>query len=289
MGQIAPFNNDLRLMMRYFKNKFFIICLTVVLCLTVFSVVLSASGNSWFLKDAVNVIATPFRAVFNACADGIEGFVDYFTEFDRLKEENDRLRQENNELKKLQADLEVLKEENAWLRDFLDVKHQNTSFVFEDATVIGRNSGSSHHTLTLNKGSLHGIEAGMTVITGEGLVGRITEVGLTSSEVVCIIDISSSVGALVERSALLGIVEGNYDGSCRFLYTTGITNLEDVAVDDILISSGKGSIYPYGIKIGTITGVKLDDASRSVVATIESAVDFKNVSRVMIIKSFTVE
>lgn len=275
--------------MRYFKNKFFIIALTVVLCLTVFSVVLSIGGNSWFLKDAANVIATPFRAVFNACADGIQGFVDYFTEFDRILAENEELRKENDRLKKLQAEIAVLKEENAWLRDFLEVKNHNTEFKFDDAIVIGRSSGATQRMLTLNKGSLHGLEAGMVVLTGEGLVGRISEVGLTSCEVVCINDVSSAVGAIVERSALLGIIEGNYDASCRFLYTTGLTSLEDIAIGDMVVSSGKGSIYPYGLCIGTVSEITVDDASRSVIAQIETAVDFDNVSRVMIITSFSVD
>lgn len=275
--------------MRYFKNKFFLICLTVALCLTVFSVVLSASGHAWFLKDAINVISTPFRSAFNYCADGIQGFVDYFTEFDRISKENEELRKENEELKNLQSDLEVLKEENAWLRDFLDVDNHNISFDLTDATVIGKNSGSSHNTLTLNKGSLHGIEVGMVVITGEGLVGRITEVGLTTSEVLCVIDVSSSVGAMVERSAMIGIIEGYYKSNCRFLYTTGFNDISDIALGDSIISSGKGSIYPYGIKIGTVTEITLDDASRSVIATIKPAVDFNTIGRVMIIKSFKVE
>lgn len=275
--------------MRYFKNKFFIICFTVVLCLTVFSVVLSASGNAWFLKDAFNVISTPFRAAFNYCADGVQGFVDYFTEFDRISTENEELRKENEELKKLQADLEVLKEENAWLRDFLDVKNHNTTFEFEDATVIGKNSSSAHSTLTLNKGSLHGIAEGMVVIAGQGLVGRVTEVGLNTCEILCITDISSSIGALVERSAMIGIIEGYYENECRFLYTTGFADVSDIEVGDVIISSGSGSIYPYGLKIGTVTEVTLDDASRSVIAIIKSAVDVQNVNRVMIIKSFKVE
>ena len=275
--------------MRYFKNKFFIICFTVVLCLTVFSVVLSASGNAWFLKDAFNIISTPFRAAFNYCADGVQGFVDYFTEFDRISAENEELRKENEELKKLQADLEVLKEENAWLRDFLDVKNHNTTFEFEDATVIGKNSSSAHSTLTLNKGSLHGIAEGMVVIAGQGLVGRVTEVGLNTCEILCITDISSSIGALVERSAMIGIIEGYYENECRFLYTTGFADVSDIEVGDVIISSGSGSIYPYGLKIGTVTEVTLDDASRSVIAIIKSAVDVQNVNRVMIIKSFKVE
>ena len=275
--------------MRYFKNKFFIICFTVVLCLTVFSVVLSASGHAWFLKDAFNVISTPFRAAFNFCADGISGFADYFTEFDRISEENEALRQENEELKKNQNDLEVLKEENAWLKEFLDVKNHNTTFEFEDAVVVGKNASSAHTTLTLNKGSLHGIDKGMVVIAGQGLVGRVTEVGLNTCEVLCITDISSSVGAIVERSAMIGIIEGYYENECRFLYTTGFADISDIAEGDVILSSGSGSIYPYGLKIGTVTEIRLDDASRSVIATIKSAVDFENVSRVMIITSFKVE
>ena len=275
--------------MRYFKNKFFIICLTVALCLTVFSVVLSATGNSWFLKDAFNVIATPFRSLFNACADGITGFVDYFTEYDRLVAENDELRKQNAELNGLKADLEAMKAENEWLREFLDVKNHNVSFEFEEAVVIGKTSGASNRTFTLNKGSMHGIESNMVVINENGLVGRITEVGLTSCEVLCIIDVSSAVGACVERSALVGILEGYYEDGCRFSYTTGITNFEDIVEGDTIITSGKGSIYPYGLRLGKVKSLTIDEASRSVIATIETAVDFDDVDRVMIIRSFTID
>lgn len=274
--------------MRYFKNKFFIICITVVLCLTVFSVVLSATGNSWFLKDALNVISTPFRAAFGAIADGITGFADYFTEYDRLLEENLKLKEENRELSKLRSDLEALKEENAWLKDFLDIKNQNTSFELAEALVVGKSSGAAHQTLTLNKGSLHGLEAGMTVITEDGLVGRISEVGLTTCEVICITDISSAAGAVVERSALVGIAEGYDRETCRFHYTTGLESLDDVAVGDTVITSGKGSIYPYGIKIGEVTSVQIDDASRSVIATVKVSADIENISRVMVITSFSI-
>ena len=97
------------------------------------------------------------------------------------------------------------------------------------------------------------------------------------------------MGALVERSAMIGIIEGYYENECRFLYTTGFTDISDIVVGDIIISSGSGSIYPYGLKIGTVTDIKIDDASRSVIATIRSSVDFESVSRVMIITSFTVE
>lgn len=274
--------------MHYFKNKFFIICLTVVLCLTVFSSVMAATGNAWFLKDTFGIIATPFRYVFNVSCDAVSGFVDYFTEFDRLREENEALKQKNAELEQNRSELDVLKEENDWLRDYLGIKNQNMSFSLCDATVTGRGSSTSHKTLTLNKGSLHGVESGMVVITEEGIVGRVSEVGLTFCDVVCLTDMSSSIGACVKRSSLVGIAEGAYGNECRFSYTTGLTNFEDIVKDDLIVSSGSGSIFPYGLPIGTVKEVKIDEASRSVIATIETAVDFDSVKQVMIITDFSV-
>ena len=128
----------------------------------------------------------------------------------------------------------------------------------------------------------------MVVITDAGIVGCIREVGLTFCEVVCLTDASSSIGACVKRSALVGIVDGAYGNKCRFSYTTGITSFEDIAEGDLIVSSGSGSIYPYGLTIGTVTQVKIDEASRSVIATVETAVDFDTVKQVMIITDFSV-
>lgn len=274
--------------MRYFKNKFFIICLTVALCLTVFSTVMSMTGNAWFLKDALGIIATPFRYVFNASCDAIDGFVDYFTEFDRLKNENEALRQENTKLEGENNELNVLKDENEWLREYLGIKNQNMSFSFCDAAVTGRGSSTTHKTLTLNKGSLNGIKAGMVVLTADGLVGKVCEVGLTSCDVVCLIDASSAVGACVERSSLVGIATGAYGNECVFSYTTGISDFDDIAVGDVIISSGSGSIFPYGLKLGEVREVRVDEASRSVIAYIDTFVNFDTVKKVMIITEFSV-
>jgi rod shape-determining protein MreC len=88
---------------------------------------------------------------------------------------------------------------------------------------------------------------------------------------------------------MIGIVDGNYEGNCRFHYTTGFEDSSDIAVGDTIISSGKGSIYPYGLKIGTVVEVSIDDASRSIIATVKPAVEFENIDRVMIITSFKVK
>ena len=250
---------------------------------------MAATGNAWLLKDACGIIAAPFRFVFNAASDAVEGFAAYFTEFDRLKAENEALKQENAELKQNGNQLEVLKDENEWLREYLDIKNQNTKFSFCDAVVTGRSSSSSRNTLTLNKGSLNGIRSGMVVIAGEGVVGRVGEVGLTFCEVICLTDITSSIGACVERSSLVGIANGAFGNECKFSYTTGLVKLEDIAVGDVVISSGSGSVFPYGLRIGTVKDLKIDESSRSVIATIKTSVDFNDVKRVMIITDTSVE
>ncbi len=269
--------------MKLWKNKFFIICLTVALCLTVFSSVMAATGNSSFLGDAFNVISTPFRFIFNGIADGIKGFGEYFTEYDRLKEENESLKKEQAELDGIRNENEVLKEENEWLRDYLSLNNAGVEYSLSDATVIGFSSSTSIATVTLNKGSLHGIKSGMPVITAQGVVGRVNEVGLTSCNVICITDMSSSIGACIERSALIGICDGKLGDGCSFSYTTGITDFSNVAEGDILITSGAGSIFPYGLTVGTVEKIRIDEASRSVIAAVKPAVDFEDLRRVMII------
>lgn len=273
--------------LKFLKNRFFIICLTVALCLTVFSSVMAATGNASFVKDMFGILSSPIRFVFNKTYDAFSGFADYFTEFDRLRSENEELRAAQSDYEKSKSEADALREENEWLRNFFSIEDQDTEFSLCDATVIGRSAGTTYCTLTLNKGSINGISSGMAVMNEDGVVGKVSEVGLFSCEVVCITDISSSIGACIERSALVGICDGVFGGQCSFLYTTGIQNFEDIVSGDTVISSGKGSIYPYGIKIGTVSDVRIDEASRSVSATVEPAVDFSTVKRVMIITQVT--
>jgi rod shape-determining protein MreC len=219
-------------------------------------------------------------------SDGADSPIDTGAE---LRAEIVKLRAELEGYKNLVYDAELIGEENKFLNSFLGIKEEHVDFLFEDATVIGRESTNYRTVYTLSKGTLHGIEVNMPIITEEGLVGHITEVGATWSKAVLLTETASAVGGFVERSGVLGVVEGTYElrteGVCRMVY---IEPDSDIRVGDKVVSSGIGGVYPRGLMIGKITRIEMDEASRTLTATIEPAADLDSVAKLMIITEYNI-
>ncbi len=274
-------------MARFLRSRFFIIALLLAIVLVTVPTVLSLMGQGSVVRNALNVIATPFRFVITRTEEAIEGFAMYFREFDQMNEENKALRARIKELEDQVYRSEVVREENEWLYDYLGLHRLHPDYVFEAATVVGRESGNYMTVLTLDCGSANGVKLNMPVITGEGIVGYVSEVGLTWCKVSTIIETATSVGAYVERSGEIGIVKGDFSlknqGYCQMSY---LSTDSDIKVGDRIISSGIGVVYPRGLLIGTVSEIVPDEASRTLSAYVEPAVDLRDISRVMIIKDF---
>lgn len=274
-------------MARFLRSKFFIIALLLAIVLVTVPSVLALMGQGSVVRNVLNVIATPFRFVITKTEESIEGFAMYFREFDEMHEENKALRARLKELEEQVAKSEAVREENQWLYDYLGLRRLHPDYVLEAATVVGRESGNYMTVLTLDCGSANGVKLNMPAITGDGIVGYVSEVGLTWCKVSTIIETATSVGAFVERSGEIGVVKGDYtlknQGFCQMSY---LSTDSDIKVGDRIISSGIGVVYPRGLLIGTVSEIVPDAASRTLSAYIEPAVDLRDVSRVMIIKDF---
>ena len=274
-------------MARFFKNRFFVILTCVAIVLTVVPSVLSLTGNSGLVRNAANAIVSPVRHFFVWVGEGLGGFSAYFTEFDRVRDENAELRSQLNALKDRLYDADVKSEENGWLRSFLGLKRENEDFVFCDALIIGRESGNYMTVFTLDKGSNSGIEVNMPVVTPDGVVGYITEVGINWSKAATILEYTSSVGVFCERSGALGLCEGTYElrtqSKCMINY---LDSDADVRPGDRFITSGLGGIYPRGLYVGEVISVYPDNYSRGLIAEITPMADLSEISRVMIITAY---
>lgn len=274
--------------LKFFKSRFFIIALCVALLLSIIPTVLCAMGHGDYVRSAIQTIATPFQWTFTKIGDGFGGYASYFKTIDRLREENESLRRELDNSRDKVYDAELIMEENEYLRSYLGIKSEHTDFKFEEATVIGRESTNYRTVYTLSKGTIHGIAVNMPVITEQGLVGYVVEVGATWCRAVSLVETASSVGAYVERSGTLGIVEGTYelrfDGLCRMIY---IEANSDIRVGDKVLTSGVGSFYPRGLSVGVITKIETDQANRTLIATVKPDVDFSDISKVMIITDYS--
>ena len=270
--------------MKIFKNKFFIITLSIALFFTILTATLSSMGQTDPIKNSINTLTMPLRYAGEKISEAIDGFERYFTSLEKLHEENESLRDEINSLKGELADKEATKEENKRLRDYLEMKEKYQSFELEEALIIGR-EGENHATFfTLNKGIRDGINVGMAVIVKDGLVGSVCDAGANWSRVRVVNEASASAGAYVQRSGEIGVLCGDIaykdTGVCTLKY---LDENADVKEGDLIFTSGEGSVYPNGIYVGKVISVKNDGFSRSKIATVVCAVNFEELDYVIVI------
>ena len=273
--------------MKIFQNKFFIVCLCIALVLTVVPSVFAIMGYKSLAKNIVGTVTMPVRWLATTIANGFEGWSLYFGNMKALNEENKALIDENEALKEQLQNAELLEKENERLRDYLDMKNKYPSFSMEEGMIISHSSGNYITNFTLNRGTLHGIAPNMPVITKDGIVGYVVEVGLNWCMVSTLIETATSVGAYIPRSEVVGIVSGDYsmrhEGTCKIGY---IDAEADVQIGDTVYSSGTGSVYPADLKIGTVTAIEVDEYNRTLVATVTPAVDFSSLQWVMVITGY---
>lgn len=274
--------------MKFFKSKFFVLCLAVAILLTLVPTLIAAFGGTDLLRSVLGTVAKPFTMCGSGIANAFNGFVDVFTKYDELKDENEALKAEIEALKDKEYNEALLREQNEWLKDYINLHNEHPEFVLTDASVIAREAGNYSTVLTLNKGSVHGVKRNVPVITGDGLLGYISELGLDWCRVTTIIEPSSSIGVYTDRDGQLGVLEGDSElkqnGRCRMSYIGAEGN---VGIGDrVYTAGGKESIYPSGLLIGSVSSVDIDEVTGEMVAEITPVIDFnslESISQVMLI------
>lgn len=276
--------------MKFFKSKFFVISVLVALVLILVPSMLSVFGYSGVVRNVVKTVATPFEWCGRQVADAVNGFVSVFTEYDELVAENKDLKDKLAELENDKYENEVLREQNDWLKNYLNLKEQSTEFDITNATVISRESGNYATVLTVNKGRVHGVKKNMPVITEDGVFGYVSECGLDWAKVVSIVETASAVSVYSDRTGVTGVVEGDAslrkDGYCVMTY---IASNADIKVGDRIFTSGNGNIYPSGLLVGEIVEISADEATRTLSAKIKPSVNFgeiEDIKKIIIIMGY---
>ena len=275
-------------MIRLFQNKFFLICLCIALVLMIVPSVLGLMGYQSLAKNIVGTVTFPVRWCVDAISDGFAGWGIYFQSMDALIAQNEELKKENESLQDRLEDAALLEDENERLQSYLGIQNANPSFTMEEGMIVSYSAGNYMTTLTLNRGSLHGVQQYMPVITPDGVVGYVSEVGLSWCMVSTIIETATSVGVYLPRSGAVGMVSGDYsmktEGVCKITY---LKEDADVKIGDRVLTGGSGSgVYPSDLEVGVVTEVTIDEYSRTLVATVQPSVDFSNLKWVMIITGY---
>ena len=271
----------------FFRSRQFKIIAAVFAALIVIAAVTAAVGGR--MSPGANIFGTvtaPFRSLASKISGGISSFVEVYTEGEKLNIKNAELETEISELRKKLADYEQAVSENEFYKNYLDIKDANPSFKFMAATLISRDKEDPYKGFIINKGSVNGVSAHDPVITNEGLVGYIGEVGLTTSKVVTVLSAELTAGALDNRTSDSGVLSGSAELASEGL--TKFYNLSrscNIAVGDYVVTSGEG-IFPKGLLIGTVQTIGSDKYNTSIYANVKPFADIDGIRGFMVITEF---
>ncbi|WP_457551802.1 rod shape-determining protein MreC [Desulfobacula sp.] len=150
------------------------------------------------------------------------------------------------------------------------------------AQIVARDPSPWFKTIMIDKGSINGLAKGNPVMVSEGIVGQIIKVAKNYSKVLLITDRNSAVDALVQNSRVRGIVKGNNEDNCSFVYTL---RKDVVKEGEMIISSGLDQVFPKGLKIGRIFKVTKVHSQLFQNITLETSVDFDKIEEVLVLKN----
>ena len=169
--------------------------------------------------------------------------------------------------------------ENVRLRKALSFRPLEGGMRVISAEVIGRDPDHIYDTIVINAGHDLGVDKDMPVVTPEGLVGHIAQVGASDSVVQLLM--RTRVSALIQATRAQGIVSW-IDGHRFRLRFVEASNL--VREGDLVVSSGLGGRYPKGIPIGTVVEVNQEKRAPVFLRVIlKSIVDFSVLEEVFVL------
>lgn len=197
----------------------------------------------------------------------------------KLEKENKLLRENNIKLANEIANLKESKLENIRLSKLLNLKEKSNLNLIS-GKIINKSLIQTRNFLTLNIGENDSVRINMTVITDQGLVGRIISTSRNYSIVQILYNKDLKISVKCQRTRLDGIL--NYDG-VQNLTVTNILKNADVLNGDVFITSEYSSNFPSGIPVGTVSETgNLDNIFKKI--TLKSNVNFELLEEVFVLK-----
>ena len=244
-------------------------------------IVLSLNFFQKEVKGFFYNFSSPIQATFWRAGDSVANFFETIISFNKLKTENDRLQEAILELLAEKASWAELKDENGILREALQIGLQK-DFQLSFVDVVGKDIGQE--SILINQGSRDGLSLGMPVVTEQKvLVGRISEVLDNFSRVTLISNSKSAFDAKVSGTDTAGVARGQGNSKIEFDL---VPQEKALKVEDLVVSSSLGGIYPEGLLAGVVKKVERNDVSPFYQAEISPLFDLQEISAVFVILNF---
>lgn len=263
----------------------YILTFLVIICFVIMIISYVRSDVVAPAKNVISTVLTPVQKGLNGIGAGINAGVKELANLKNVSEENESLKksveelvEENNKLRAESAELERL-------RSLYELDNSYMSYEKVAARVIARDSDKWFQMFRIDKGIADGIEPGMNVLSGGGLVGIITETGNNYSMVRSIIDEESAVYAMSQISADTCLVRGNAQ-----LFEEGLLELANMDKNarindgDAIVTSNLSTKFLPGLLIGYAHDISVNSQHLSKSGTLIPVADFDDLREVLIIK-----
>ena len=243
------------------------------------------SQQSWAagMRGTAKSALAPLESQMTSMASAIQSAAAAFGDAASLRAQNQQLNAENQDLKRQLAEMNATAYDNKELRQALDFQrafgHRTVT-----AEIVGRGPDSFSRTLQIDRGTDDGVRAGMIVVNGAGLVGRVREAGPHGAIVETLADPQSRANVFLSGSGLQGTVIGG-PGALRVQieHRVGVVP----ARGEWAITSGVGGGYPRGLVVGAVTGVTHSDAATIDVVSVEWVNDPRTIAFVIVVVDFS--
>ena len=269
----------------FFRSRGFVILLAVIAVLAILIAVTYDRFQVTFIEDAVNSVLSPIQSFSVKASNSIIDFFERVFSSTDLDKENEQLKVQLAQYEIIENELNTLREENERLKGLLNYTDITQNYTYVTARVIGKSQGVWFSEFTVNAGRNDGVIENQAVVNSKGLVGRVSSVSANTCKVTSIIDSTSDVSVMVERTRDYGFARGilNVDKNEKLeLYY--LPSGYDLVPGDNILTSGIGGIFPKGIAIGTVTEVsRANEDTEDRNAIIQPAVDFLRLEEVMIV------
>ena len=245
----------------------------------------SLTYGSNIVTQGVNDVTNILGRLVSYPANSINDFIDSVGDLSNTYQENQSLKQKIDTIHELEVQLNELKRDNQKMKETLKLQDTLNDYTLVNATVIARNPDTWRDVITINKGSNDGIQPQMSVMSDNGLVGKVLDVNPTSARIALLSNADNTlvrVAAMIqnEKEPIYGTITG-YDEKTNMLVMSQIQATQDIKVGDKVVTSG--GISPNSLYIGTVEEVAMDRFGLYKEVKIRPAADTNDVRYVTVV------
>jgi len=278
-------------MPQIWRNRPLMITIIMVIILLVVLVVTAGDDNMSGTESVVGSVLSPVQRALYSATDAIGDFFSRIFTGGDLQIENLELKAKVAELEAQLQDYDEIKRQNERLLSLLNFDTETHARTYVSGRIIGKAPGHWFNIFIIGVGQTSGVNVNMPVVNGDGLVGRVVDAGANFSRIMAIIDSSSGVSGIVERTRDPGILHGTNAAGIEngLLDMSNLPFNADLAPGDTVITDGQAGVFPKGLRIGEITEVSPSDDGMKNKAIVTPWVDFNHLEEVMVITSLPID